>query len=73
MITATENKIGTKTCIFACSYWYAINPFHKVPEFKRDMAISILIADSGATKTAWRLLENGTKSTFIPVASVLIT
>lgn len=38
--------------------------FHKVPEFKRDMAISILIADSGATKTAWRLLENGKKSTF---------
>ena len=28
------------------------------------MAISILIADSGATKTAWRLLENGKKSTF---------
>ena len=38
--------------------------FHEVPEFKRDMAISILIADSGATKTAWRLLENGKKSTF---------
>lgn len=28
------------------------------------MAISILIADSGATKTAWRLLENGKKTTF---------